>query len=214
MGRWAYARPTMEDRTARQGRDVPRGPAQDVLRGPGSTSFGARLERWVADARVDEDAMRRARERWLHDVAQQEATFGGVLADLAERQAPVSVETTADRRHHGVVHVIGADFMALRTRTSTEVVVALAAIDVVRTGPSVDVTLGDRVLSTELRLVDVLQRLAAERERAMIVMRRGDQPVIGELRSLGQDVVVVRAEGAEHTTAYVPIAAITEVSLG
>jgi hypothetical protein len=203
----------MDDRTVDWGRDASRGPAGGVLRGPGSTSFGARLERWVADARVDEDAMRRARERWLHDVAQQEATFGGVLADLAERRAPVTVETTAGRRHHGVVHVIGADFAALRTRSSTEVLVVLAAIDVVRTSPTVDATLGDRMLSTELRLVDVLDRLAADRERAMVVMRRGDQAVVGEVRGLGHDVVVVRAEGAQHPTAYVPIAAITEVSV-
>jgi hypothetical protein len=185
-----------------------------VLRGAGATSFATRLERWVADARVDEDAMRRARERWLQDVALQEATLGGVLADLAERHAPITVETSAGRRHHGVVHVIGADFAALRTRPSTEVVVSLAAIEVVRTAPSVDATLGDRMLSTELRLADVLERLAAERAQAMVVLRRGDQAVIGQLRSVGHDVVVVRAPGADQGTAYVPIAAITEVSLG
>jgi hypothetical protein len=160
---------------------------------------------------VDEDAMRRARERWLQDVAQQEATFGGILADLAERHAPITVETTAGRRHHGVVHVIGADFASLHTRPSTEVVVAFAAIEVVRTSPTVDTTLGDRMLSTELRMVDVLERLAAERERAMVVLRHGEHAVSGELRSVGHDVVVVRADPG---TAYVPITAITEVSLG
>lgn len=204
----------MEERTPKRQLDGRRRPADGLLRGPGGTSFAARLEHWVADARVDEDAMRRARERWLHDVAQQEATLSGVLADLAERQAPITLETTAGRRHHGVVHVIGADFAGLRTRSTVEVLVALAAIDVLRTAPAVDATLGDRMLSTELRLADVLARLAEERERIMLVMRRGDQAVTGELRSVGHDVAVVRAEGTDPGTAYVPIAAISEVSLG
>ncbi|MGH9083825.1 MAG: hypothetical protein ACRDYW_00090 [Acidimicrobiales bacterium] len=204
----------MDDHISKRGLDAPRRPMGDVLRGPGTTGFAARLERWVADARVDEDAMRRARERWLQDVAQQEATFSGVLADLAERRAPVTLETTAGRRHHGVVHVIGADFAALRVRSSLEVLVALGAIDVVRTSLTVDAPLGDRMLSTELRLVDVLARLAADRERAMLVTRRGDQAVTGELRSVGHDVVVVRIEGEDRGTTYVPIAAISEVCLG
>ena len=43
------------------------------------------LERWAADARVQEAALQRARERWLRHQATEDASIVGVLTDLAER---------------------------------------------------------------------------------------------------------------------------------
>jgi hypothetical protein len=174
----------------------------------------ARLDRWLADASVDDAALRRARERWLREVAEQESTLSGVLADLAERHVPVAVRTTMGRRHHGSIQVIGADFVGVRTATGTEVLVALEAIGSLRTAPAVEATLGDRMVVTELRLADVLSRLAEERERVLLVTRADDDVIAGALRGVGHDVVVVRVEGERPSTAYVPTAAIVEVSLG
>jgi hypothetical protein len=190
-----------------------RGPA-DLVRGRDATSFVARLDRWLADASVDDAALRRARERWLREVAEQESTLSGVLADLAERHVPVAVRTTMGRRHHGSIQVIGADFVGVRTATGTEVLVALEAIGSLRTAPAVEATLGDRMVVTELRLADVLSRLAEERERVLLVTRADDDVIAGALRGVGHDVVVVRVEGERPSTAYVPTAAIVEVSLG
>jgi len=75
-----------------------------------STTLAARLEGWLADARVEGSADARARERWLHTAAEADATFGGVLIDLAERGTAVAVSTSGGRRHHGGIEVIGADF--------------------------------------------------------------------------------------------------------
>lgn len=192
---------------------TPRG--VDGLLGRGASgSFTARLDRWVADARVDAAALARARERWLREVAEQEATVPGVLADLAERRTAVAIRTSAGRRHLGVVEVIGADFVALRPSAGPDVLLAVRGLGVIRTAPTVDAALGDRVVATDLRLGDVLTELAADRERVLVVTLTGDDAVSGRLRSVGQDVVVLRTEADQPGTAYVPLAAIGEVTIG
>jgi hypothetical protein len=189
------------------------GPTDDVLRGPTGHSFTSRLERWVADARVDHEALRRARERWLQEVASQETTLAGVLVDLAERSAAVTVRTITGRRHHGVVRLIGVDFVALRLEVGTELLLALDAVEVVRTGPATAGALGDRTVATDLRLADTLADLATERAAVLVVPRGGDEAVAGELRSVGRDVAVVRIDGPGAGAAYVPLSAIAEVLL-
>lgn len=190
-----------------------RGPA-DLVRGVEAGSFAVRLDRWVADARVDDAALGRARERWLREVAEQEATLSGLLADLAERRVAVTLRATTGRRHHGTVHVIGTDFVGLRTASGSEVLLAFHAVGSLRTAPAVEVTLGDRTVVTELRLTDVLSGLAEDRERVLLVTRAGDDVIAGTVRSVGHDVVVVRMDGERASTAYVPTAAVAEVSLG
>ncbi len=183
----------------------------DLLRGADTPSFTSRLDAWVADAHVDEAARQRSRERWLRDVAEQESTLVGVLLDLAERRSSIAV-TTAARRRHGVISAMGADFVALRQAGGAEALLALAAISQVRTGGGGDPAVGDRMVTSEYRLLDVLAQLAAERERVRLVTRDGDA-VTGTLRNVGHDVVVVRADGDPPGTAYLPGAAIAEVTL-
>lgn len=188
--------------------------APDVVAGPATPSFASRLDRWVADARADDAAAQRARERWLRSVAEQEATFTGVLLDLAERSAGIAVTTTAGRRLVGAVEAIGADFVALRVAAGRQVLVALAAISVIRTAPSVEDTVGDRVVTAELTLAEALAGLAADGARVLVVSPAGAESVAGTLRSVGQDVVVLRTDAEPAASAYVPLAAISEVVLG
>lgn len=175
--------------------------------------FTQRLEQWVADARVDAAAERRARERWLRSAAEQDATFGGVLIDLAERRGWVTVQTVAGRRHHGAIEAIGTDFVAVRKASGTEVLLSLRAITVVRAGPT-DAAIGERVVTTELRLVDVLAELAADRARVLLVAQVADDAVSGELRGVGIDVATVRSDGDPPAPVYVRTEAISEVGLG
>lgn len=177
-----------------------------------TAGFAARLHGWLADAQVDGSAGARARERWLRAAAEADATFVGVLVDLAERGTGVAI-STGDRRHHGRIEVIGADFVALHLPSGGEVLLALEAVTSVRTAPRVDATVGEQVLTTTLRLAEVLGELAAERARALLVPLGGEDAVAGELRAVGHDVVTVRADGEPPTTAYVPLAAIAEVAL-
>lgn len=181
--------------------------------------FADHLERWVAEARIDEAALSRARERWLREVAEQEATLAGVLTDLAERGAPMTVHLRGGRRHHGTIHGVGADFVAVGPirgaagdSQSHEVLVAVRAVTAVRTGHDVGATIGDRAIGTELRLADVLSELAADRER-LVVMTEGEA-LAGELRSVGHDVAVLRTDTDPPDTVYLPLAMLDEVTLG
>jgi hypothetical protein len=176
----------------------------DVL--GGGSGLAGRLERWAAEARVEDAARQRISERWLRQQAEEGASLLGVLSDLAERGTAVAVRTRAGRQHRGAVLAVGEDFVAVGGT-----LVALAAISSIRTlGGS---AVGDRPVRTRLRLAEVLAQLAAERERALIVPLDGEDAVAGSVRSVGVDVVVVRLDGPEPATAYVPIAAVGEVVL-
>lgn len=203
----------MDERRGDRSWDAALEQAPGLLSGHPERSFTSRLDRWVADARVDEAARERARERWLRSVAEQEATVAGVLVDLTERCAGVALSTTAGQRHRGSIGALGADFVALRPASGPEVLITMGSISVVRTLPAEDPAAGDRTVSTDLTLADVLTELAAERERVLLVTRAGSDSVVGELRSVGHDVVVIRSDSEPASTAYVPLGAIAEVTL-
>jgi hypothetical protein len=184
------------------------------LFGAGAPSLASRLDAWLADARVEQSADARAREHWLREAADADATFSGVLLDLAERGVALALATVAGRRHRGVVRVIGADFVALRAGAGHEVLVAMRAIASVRTGDAAGTTAGERVVTTELRLADVLGELAVDRARVRIFVLDASEAVSGDLRSVGQDVVTVRTDGEPRGTAYVRTEAVAEVVVG
>lgn len=177
---------------------------------PATVGFTARLERWVAEARVEEAAAERSRERWLRAVAEQEATLGGVLLDLAEQHQPVVV-TVGGRRHRGIVRALGADFVAL-AQADHERVLRLSAVTLVRTVADAPAVLGDRVITTDRRLEQLLDELAADRARVLVVTR-DDATVTGEVRSIGTDVVVLRTDAQPPGAAYVPLGAVSELAL-
>jgi hypothetical protein len=149
----------------------------------------------------------------MRQAAEEDATLWGVLADLGERRVAVALRTRSGRSHQGAVRVVGDDFVALRTATG-ELLVAVPAIGIVRTAPGVAAATGDRSVRAELGLGDVLARLAAERERVLVVTLDGDDAVSGQLRSVGNDVVVIRTDSDRPVTAYVRLAAIGEVTVG
>jgi hypothetical protein len=113
-----------------------------------------------------------------------------------------------------VVQVVGADFVALRAGARREVLVALRAISSVRTAPAAGVTIGERLVTTDLQLGDVLRELATERARVTLFVLDATEAVTGELRSVGQDVVTVRTDGEDRGAAYLRTDAIAEVALG
>ena len=203
----------MDDRPAGDPWDRALGASDGLVSGD-APSLAARLDAWLADARVEGSADARARERWLRAAADADATFSGILLDLAERGVAVSLATVAGRRLQGVVGVLGADFLALQAASGGEVLITLTSISSVRTAPAVDRASGERVVTTDLRLGDVLSELAAERAVVRLVLLDGSEALAGELRSVGQDVVTVRTGGNAPASAYARIDAIAEVTLG
>jgi hypothetical protein len=174
--------------------------------------FSERLERWAAEALVDAAARRRSRERWLRQQAEEETSLRGLLVDLAERGTPVAVHMHRGRRRRSIVRAVGADFVALAVGAA-EVIVALAVVSSVRTRPGEVPPLGHRPVTTSLRLAEVLAGLAAEREHVLVTMSDAGDAVAGEVRSVGQDVLVVRTSSQPPTTAYVPLDAVGDVVL-
>jgi hypothetical protein len=166
------------------------------------------LSRWLAEARVDEAAASRARQRWLRQQAGEEATLAGVLLDLAERGAPVLVEVAGGRRHRATVEAVAEDFCALRTDQG-EVLVTYAGIAAVAPLDTDDLPAGDRPRALDMTFAEALLVLAAERPRVLVVGRDGTSRS-GELRSVGRDVAVLRREG-DPRHLYLPLGSIAEV---
>jgi hypothetical protein len=181
-----------------------------VVAGLLGDGLAARIDRWAADARVDEAARLRARERWLRHQAEEEGSLAGVLADIAERGASVALHVRGGRRHRGEVAALGSDFVALRS-AGADVIVALHAVTSVRTLPGEASTIGDRSVGTSHRLVDVLAGLAAERATVVLVLADHNEAVAGVVLWVGQDVVGVRVAGGTAFMAYVAVGAIVEV---
>jgi hypothetical protein len=175
--------------------------------------FVRRLDRWVADMRSDDAAAARARERWLFTQAQESSTFAGVLVDLAEQGATVSIEGRNARRHRGRIVVVAHDFCALRTQAGRDVLLSYAGIASVRPERRSVAPTGDRAVRLEATLDDALGILAEDRPRVLIVTLAGDNGMAGELRSVGRDVLTLRLDGDPAAPAFIAIAVIAEVSL-
>jgi len=158
----------------------------------------------VADA-----AQQRSDGYWLRRQAEEEGTFAGVLADLAERTTPVVVQISNGRRHRGFVTALCADFAVVRAGRR-DVLVRLDAIGAIRTLPRERVTIGDRPAAGAVSLAEALAAMAAERPRLLLVGQDAADPVSGELRAVGRDLLHVRLDGGG--SAYVALASVIEVS--
>lgn len=172
----------------------------------GTDTLARSLERWAADAMVDEAVRQRTRQRWLRVQAEEEASVLGTLVDLAERARPVVLDV-GQQRIRGAVVGIGADFLAVRSDRGQDVLVRTAAVEVVRAEPGERAVVGDRAVLVEVALAAVVGPLAAERPDVVVRTRSG-QVVRGELRSAGTDVVRLRADGDPPAPVWVPLEAI------
>ncbi len=176
------------------------------------------LERWAAGARAQEAADARVRERWLRQAAEEDASFAGLLVDMAEDGRPVSVTTTSGRRHHGPVVAVGADFLAVGGPGTRLTLVRVSAVAEVRPaagsrGSAAASGRGDPDGGDGLgvTLAEVLSQAVANRPRVAVVV--GGVTVVGELRAVGIDVVTVRTDGESGGPSYVTLASVSEVSL-
>lgn len=170
------------------------------------------LHRFAAEAQVGEAAASRARQRWLEQQAIEETTFAGVLADLADRGRAVLVHTTAGRRHRGLLRALGSDFMSISTDVGSDVLVALDAVTSVRSQPRDGAAHSGRAVSLELTFAAAVAALAEDRPR-LAVATTDETTVNGELRAVGQDVLTLRVDGDTRANVYIPLGAVTDVSV-
>jgi hypothetical protein len=171
------------------------------------------LQALLDRSRADAAAQSRIRERWLRRQAIEDATFAGVLADLAQRGLLVRLHTTARRVHHGAVITVGADFCAVSTEAGSLVHVRLDAVVMVRPepgfrhGPASGA--GEPRPRAEQTFVHVLALVAEQRPRVQVAAATGEV-VSGELEHVGADVVTLRLDDGERV--YLPAGAITELT--
>ena len=177
----------------------------------GDDPLGRSLERWAAEALVDESARARERARWLRIQAEEEASFAGTLVDLAEQARPVVIDV-GDQRFRGVIAGIGGDFVAVRTDRGQQVIIRTATIDAVRTEPGGTDVRGDRPATVEVTLGGVIGPIAADRPDVLVRTVRGVS-IRGGLRSAGTDVLHLRVEGDPPTPAWVPLDAVAIIVL-
>ncbi len=135
----------------------------------------------------------------------------GILADLAERERAVIIDTTAGRRHKGLLLVVGRDFGAVRTPHGVAVLIRYDAIAsraarAPRGGPD---WVTECVVPTAT-LAGALGALAGSGAR-VIAHPRGGTAVQGEVRAVGADVVTLRLD--DRGAAYVPLTSLGELSV-
>ena len=177
------------------------------------TGLLGRLTSWAASVRVDEAVQARAREAFLRRSAGEDATFAGVLVDLAEQGGPVLLSLAGGRRHRGRLRAVGTDFVLLETDRGAQVLVAARGIAAVRPEASTAPLAGDRPLTLGADLAEALTIVAEDRPRVLVVVAGDADGLAGELRGVGRDVVLLRLDGAGRPTAYVPVANLVEVSV-
>ena len=187
--------------------DTSAGSADDLL--GGEDRLGRSLERWAADARVDDAARARVRARWMRIQSEEGASLAGALLDLAEHGRPV-VFDVGDHRFRGVLVGIGGDFVAVRSDQGRQVLARIDAIDVVRSEPGGIDARGDRTHRVELEFDGVLGPLAADRPDVLVRTRSG-VTTKGELRSAGTDVVRLRVHGDPPTPVWIATASIAVI---
>ena len=171
------------------------------------------LDRWAAEARADERVASRAREGFLRRTTSEDATVAGVLLDLAEQGGPVLLTLAGGRRHRGVVRAVGHDFVGLVTAQGAQVLAATSGLVSVRPEARSRAVAGDRPVALTVGLPEVLAVAAEEHPRVLVVAVGDPDGLAGELRSVGRDVLVLRLDGVDRPTAYVPVPNLVEVSL-
>jgi hypothetical protein len=176
------------------------------------------LARWAGDSGAVEAAGARSRGRWLRRQAQEEATFAGLALDLLERGAVVVLRTTAGRAHRGRIVAVARDFWLLRTETRAMTFVATSAIASVRAQPGERAqpapdAAGARPVALRTSMSDVLADLAADHPHVKVVLPGEPDPIGGQLRSVGTDVVTLRVAAEPPATVYVRLGSVSELSV-
>lgn len=182
---------------------------------PTDDEFLRAIEGAVRDAAAAEAARERSQERTLRSIASSEGTLVGVLVDLAERSVPVVVRVGASgRTHRGRVLAVARDAVVVRDGAKPPVVVALGSVTSVRPQPhgaDVEAT-GARPAPLDVSWAALLAGFAANRPRVQVVAG-GDEPVAGELRSVGVDVLTLRLDGDQGLALHLNLRAVQEVVL-
>jgi hypothetical protein len=174
------------------------------------------LTRLVGEIRATDAARGRSRERWLRQQATEDATLAGVLTDLADEGADVTVRLRSGRPANGRIVRLGKDFFVLQSDPGASVVViAQRAVTAIRRRPGdrgPDTT-GDRARSQATSLAAYLAAIAPERPRVAASVTGEPGVLVGELRSAGRDVLTLVVDGEPPVTVYLALVSLESLSV-
>ena len=168
----------------------------------------------VGDMRASDAARGRARERSLRQQASEQATFDGLLTDLAESGAEIQLRLRSGRTARGVIIGRGADFVALRPRHGGVTVVASAAVSQLRRpgGDRLPQPTGDRAPTTVGTLAAYLSGIAPDRPQVAVATAGEPGLLVGELRSAGRDVLTLALTGDPPAIVYLALDSVESLS--
>ena len=172
-----------------------------LVHGPGATAG-------------DDAAAARSRERWLRQEAEDGATFEGLLCDLADLGAGVTVSCHSGSSHAGRVVEVAAGCFVLALGDGARAVLEVGAVAAVRPDPDhrLGAAAGNRV-PPSARTIDEVLRSELDRRPRIRVVSAGGPPLTGRLLAVGLDVVTVALEGADRSVCYIPSSSLSEVVL-
>jgi hypothetical protein len=169
------------------------GLASDFVPEPDPTdNLLGELRRWAVDQEVARLGRSRSRARWLRQQAAESATLAGVLLDLAERRATVTIDA-AGWTHTGRALAVSTGLCLLDDLADGQDRLALVALPaVIMVCPPVE-ALGDRVPDLRLDMAGALAGLAGDRPTICLEVQ-GGRKVTGVLENVGVDLVTLRAD--------------------
>ncbi len=121
------------------------------------------------------------------------------------------MQTATGRSHRGRIGAVAEGFCSLEARGTT-VVVATAALTVVRVPGGAVAPAAERAAPLALTFAEALARLAADRPRVLVATAGDPGGVRGELVAVGRDVLTLRADG-DGASIHVRLGAVLEVVL-
>ncbi len=176
----------------------------------GADALIASFRAWAAAERAGRAAGDRSRERWLRQQATETATLIGVLVDLAERRAGVTLATGGEVVT-GRLTGVGTDAaLVVAERSGAPTVVAVDHVSSVRVAEGDRDTTGDRPAPGDWGLRDVLEAFGAERLPVRLAPS-GGEPLSGVIVGVGADVCTLRQRSG-GATVHVPLRAVGTVT--
>jgi hypothetical protein len=175
--------------------------------------LAAELARWSAEDQVSTAVHERRRAAWLGRQAAGTTQLADLLVALAERGGPVVVQLEDGRSHRGSPVTVGDDVVELRDPDGRRRLIANVAIAAVRTRDRHPVEIGARPARRRTDLATELAAWAEDRPRVLVHRRGSVAPQRGTLLAVSDELLALRLDGDEDGLAYVPLAAVAEVSL-
>jgi len=164
------------------------------------------FESWRMDSMIEEAAHSRRRTAAWTQHGAADAGFAGVLLDLAERRAEVTISLTNDRSHRGVALTVASTWVLMSTAAGARIIIRLRSIATIGcTGYRA--SFGERCAPITLGFAPMLERSVELGDR--LTLWCGQHRLSGELIGLGDELAILAIDAA--VLRYVSIETIDEV---